>query len=323
VNRKLLWAGQNGIQLTAYSGYNDFGGFRYVPVELLLRDKVRLQRAVDFTTLYIVESGEEITRDKAGEKERERLRDATARSADKIFPPLPEAPAPNASQPFKVPREGVLSRASMLVLEPIGMVNSRDMLPKYESLISKELTALGWKVAPTLRYMELYKAEMASASGTFDVHTGKPRMDVIESIRRNALAKLRKEYPVDATLRIEIVTTSAPQQGLRAEWDGVRQQATDLGPWTGERLVKDAKWGRIPALSLDVELKSLEGETLYKSRGGIQLLQYQEKDELVRIPARLFLTNEQHHEAAVHAAFHPLVTPPEVLAAEMSAAAGK
>jgi hypothetical protein len=322
---KPLYVGMGGIELLSYTGHGDFGGFRHVPHDSLLRDTSRMKRAAEAATLYIRTSDAEIEGRKQAEKAARRAGQKVEKQPEPVLQPQPEAPAEGAIQPFKQPRDEILARVKTVLIAPIfirEVEHAGEVSARYEKLLAEKFTGLGWQVVPSRRYMELWVAErMKSTNAAFDPYTGKSKDEELSKTRERVLAQLVGEQPVDAIVYANVIQVSAPHEGQDARWDGVQMNAVDFGPWkpgfwTGRDVTLG--YGRIPALSLSVAMYDRNSQLLYVNRGGIHLLRQLIERKFEPVAKTDWLKKPEFDAEAVRLALRPLVLTPEQLELELN-----
>jgi hypothetical protein len=94
-----------------------------------------------------------------------------------------------------------------------------------------------------------------------------------------------------------------------AVWDGARQSVFTPGP-ASHVLAGEVQDGTVGALSLVVELRTLDDTLLYAGRGGVQLVQQVRGAKKVELaPVELF-QDAARDRAAIHRALRELVFTP-------------
>jgi beta-barrel assembly-enhancing protease len=337
VNGEVLYAYPGGIELLAYTARTEFGGFRYVPTDALLRDEPRMQRAAEAATLFLRKSQAQMDAEAKALKDAKLAYAAAIRARREAqrpveppkpepLPKQPEAPGADEIDPFKKPRDAILGSVKRVVIAPLSAEAVPDEAAarrRYEQLLTEQMERLGWQVVSSSRYVELLVRErLKEESASFDVYTGARLGNSLETLRERALAQLvAEDQPIDAIVYADIVRTSAPHQAEDAKWDGIKQNAVDLGTWKKRGFFEGTQltgFGRMPALSLRLLIVDRNNEVLFVNRGGIQLLRQVINRKLEPVPQAQVLTAPEHDVEAVRVALRPLLLTPEQLDAELN-----
>lgn len=312
---KLVFGRACGIQLIEY--YEPIhGGFVAVPPEKLLKDVPRLERAVRFATLPLRLTPQEIATHADNPKvnpEKLSLKD---------LPEPPPGELPKEPNPFLVPRDEILKTVHRVALASFSSGDyalPAEAQERYLALIRGELGKLGWQVVDAPRAREIFKEQLQNVD-VVDPYTGKRNEEALKLARKAVFADLGTNPP-DAILWPFLRKTVAAHDNGDAQWDGVSQNARDLGParsgfFKNYGLIAVGQGG-VGAVSLVVRLANAADENLYEARGGIQLTQQFKKTELEDLAPQELFRDQSREPLAVHAALRALVLSPEELDAEL------
>jgi hypothetical protein len=323
---RVTYARDGGIELTSY--FADFT-FKRVPADSLLKDAARIERAVRVATVPLLHTPLQI---------RDGDDDPMINAMKMKLKELPQQPAAaeeKRQSPLLVPREQILSSVKRVALSPITAFEfeaSEEVRKRIADQVRAELAPLGWEIVDSPKIRELLFTKMMQ-SQVFDPLTGKRDDARVTEIRKSVFKELGADSPPDAILWLSLIKTSALQKSGDVEWDGVDQNAFSRGPvvrkfWSGSG-VPGAGVGGIAVSSLFVYLTDANDTTLYRARGGLEILQsikvtprYTyggtsfDAENIDLAPGELFLDPARERPAA-HAALRDLVLTPEALQAEL------
>lgn len=129
------------------------------------------------------------------------------------------------------------------------------------------------EVIPYVIYQGEFNRQNKLIGGYFDKTTGKKSLKKLKEVRLNTAKALQKRFNVNSILFYNIVEVIAPFGNHNAEWDGQAEQ-----PWLNINTVEyDLRkmfvntTGKVSALSLHLNLHSIEGKQLNFGAGGIEL----------------------------------------------------
>jgi hypothetical protein len=324
---RVVYARDGGIELTSY-----FTGvtFKRVPLDSLLKDSARIERAVRVVTVPLLHTPVQIRDgddDPTINAMKVKLRD---------LPPQPESASDQRKSPLLVPRDQILSSVKRVALSPVGAYDfnvPEDVLKRLSDQVRAELEPLGWVVVDSPKAREVLLTKMME-SQAFDPLTGKRDEARVTETRKSVFKNLGTDTPPDAIVWLNVVKTSALQKGGDVDWDGVEQNAFTRGPvirkfWSGSA-VPGAGTGGIAVSSLNVYISDAADTPLYQGRGGIEVLQsikvtprYTygatafDSENIDLAPSELF-KDQSREKPAVHAALRDLVLTPEALDAELN-----
>jgi len=321
-----------GIQPLAYVRVFEPGmktTFLSPPVEDLLKDSARFERAAQVATLPFVHTAKDIS-----EFNYKPEYDAT-KIKQSSLPPLPVARQPEDASPLLQPRETILQTVHRVALTRVysGDIKVPDATQRQIlDQVRRELAPLNWEIVDAPNTYGQLVSHMLEVS-LFDPYTGRRNEQGLTDARRAVARSLGIKPVPDAILWVSVVNRSAMHREGDVVWDGVSQDAITLGPVTKHRIffslepLRNVGQGSIQALSVQTYLADANDTPLYKSRGGIEVAQrivqprgnYYQSQVVEPIdlgPTDLF----QHPEratTAVHIALRELVLTPEALAAEL------
>jgi hypothetical protein len=317
---RVTFGRQGGVQLTAYFGTVPEQGLTFVRVshEDLLKDLPRIDRAVRVATLPLVRTPLEI-RDGQNNPE---INLALIKPKD--LPALPVAKTGEPESPLKVQRDQILTSVKRVALSPVYAGDfdvPEDAKQRLLKLVPQELAPLHWEIIDSPKIREVLLNKLLS-SQVFDPLTGKRDAARVTEIRKSVFKDLGTEPP-DAILWLGVESFMALQREGDVEWDGVNQNAFTRGP------VKKSWWvpsgtanpmagqGSIKVSSFTAYMTDANDTVLYRSRGGIEVLQnlklsYNDAQTADLAPSELF-SDPFRETAAVRVALQDLVLTPEAL----------
>ncbi|MFM2287187.1 MAG: hypothetical protein RL684_330 [Pseudomonadota bacterium] len=318
IDGKVLYVRKGGIQLVSYHDFGKAQGssFLVVPVKDRLRDAARIERAVRIVTQPLLYSGAQISsgaRDPAINTELIDIGSAPL--------PPPGTGALDEESPFEVPREQIVASVHRVALAGLNVGKFQpgdEARERYASLVTKELSALGWEVVAAPKAIEQFMASVEAAGGLFDPYTGKVDEQRLAGIRKELFTSLKLEPAPDAILWPALQRRMAMHSGGNARWDGASQNAVSLGPiergFLGEKSAGINGEGAVAAVSFAATLRGADDRLLYNGRGGIQVTSQLKPghDPVDLAPAELF-RDAARDSAAVHVALRALAMDPAAL----------
>jgi hypothetical protein len=324
---RIVFGRQGGIELVAYF---TAATFKRVPMDSLLKDSARMERAARVATLPLVHTPLQIR-----DGDDDPLINATKMQL-RDLPPQPAFADEKPKSPLLVPRDQILSSVRRVALSPIGALELKvpeEVLKRLSDQVRAELAPLNWEIVDSPRVREVLVSKMLE-SQVFDPITGKRDEARITEIRKSVFKNLGTDTPPDAIMWLSLVKTSALQKSGDVDWDGVNQNAFSRGPvirkiWGGSG-VTGAGTGGIQASSLKVYITDANDTTLYEARGGLELLQSikvtpraiyngmtYDTENVDLAPGELF-RDATREQTAVHVALRDLVMAPDALYAELN-----
>jgi outer membrane murein-binding lipoprotein Lpp len=213
--------------------------------------------------------------------------------------------------PFATSKEDIRAKVKIVAFAPVAvaddMPNGADAKKEFGDLIADELGALGFQTVPAAEFEQIFNRLRDEQGGFFDPNTGKADNEKYKKVQDLCRRELAAKFHADAVLypAIRIFPVSFGQD--TASWDGVKEavSATGLPGWflaIGGRYEN----GTVPAISLCVSLKDIEGNNLYAKCGGIQLAAKSIGGSFRKINDDKLLTDMKRNTNAVAIAFKPL-----------------
>lgn len=210
--------------------------------------------------------------------------------------------------PFKVGRNEILSRVKTVAVAGVSLP---DELPQpdqlrseFETMIVNELKAAGFQVVPAAEFDQIFKRMRDEMGGFFDPNTGKGDEEKVKKVQDLCRRELATKFHADAVLYPAVSVVSAGFRLDQASWDGVTED-TLTGSFL-QRLFSGGYKGQIPALSLWVALKDINGDSLYVNGGGLQLISKICRGQFVEVPVTDLLVDAKVKSRSVQIAFAPL-----------------
>ena len=328
---RVVYGRHGGIQAVAYHRWikgSDIG-FQFVASADQLKDLERIDRAARVATLPLVHTPKEISLGDA-DPQINALRVDLSK-----LPPLPEGRLFVNDSPLLVPREQILQSVHRVALSPLN--THPFTVPDYVQKIMmdgirSELATLNWEVVDAPNAIEMLVKALLETK-LFDPLTGKRDEAKTSAVRKSVFNALGINPVPDAILWVDLSKTVAVHRGGDVEWDGANQNGITMGPvikklFIGASNEPGAGSGGVAAVSLSVYLADANDTPLYRSRGGVELLQklkyippttysggHAEPVDLA--PSELFHEHSRA-EHAPHYALRDLVLTPEALAAELN-----
>lgn len=317
---RVTFGRQGGIQLTAYFGSVPEQGLTFVrvPSGELLKDLPRIDRAARVATLPLVRTPVEI-RDGNNNPD---INLALIKPKD--LPALPPGKSGESESPLKMPHDQILASVRRVALSPVyggDFDVPEDSKLRLLKLVPQELAPLNWEIIDSPKIREVLLAKLLS-SQVYDPLAGKRDAVRVTEIRKSVFKDLGTDPP-DAILWLGIESFTTLHREGDVEWDGVNQNAFTRGP------VKKSWWipngtanpmagqGSIKVSSFTVYMTDANDTVLYRSRGGIEVLQnlklnYNEAEAVDLAPSELF-SDPFRETAAVRVVLQDLVLTPEAL----------
>lgn len=193
------------------------------------------------------------------------------------------SPAP-AYDPFVVPAETVFDAIEAIVATPLTLPGelrvSDSASHRIDSLIEAELTAAGIRVVSADEYAVVWDRILRQMGGFFDPVTGERDEVKFQATRRELLRELRGRFGTAVMLYSELQIVEAEVADGVAKWDGTSQLVIGGGSRIERRFADTFEqdmfgsnlYGTIGAVSLVLAIDGTEGEELYRSFGGVEVL---------------------------------------------------
>jgi hypothetical protein len=324
---QVLFERRGGIQLSSYleppkASYvayeATFSRFPPVATADLLNDSKRIDRAARVATLPLVrEANSQLL---------------TPRGKPLDLPPLPHAQAVVAESPLLVPRDRILQsvrRVAVAPVDPGPFAVSGEVQKQLVRSLKMELEPLKWEVIEAPGARDLLAKAMRELR-PFDPLTGRRDDAKVSAARMSVFTALGMTPIPDAILWAGLVQVIAVHEGVEVRWDGRSQNAYTLGSTersAGEpRNIWELGSGGISAMSISVSLIDANDALLYRSRGGVQVLEKitmgtglvtHESLSFVALGPADILNDYIREREAVEYALRALVLTPEALEAKL------
>ena len=195
---------------------------------------------------------------------------------------------------------------AMLPLEVVNFDRKDEVSARYEALITEQLETAGFKVIPSREYSDIRKGLTDQVGNLYDPQTGEANQEKLDEVRTNSLLRLTEQFNTQAYIVPKIVRVGAYWSGNTTSWDGIERRTAGETEGFWESLGVGSSSGRIPAMSLQVVLSSMSGETYYIGRSGIQLLSQFRSGQFIDVPQSNWFVNEDWDVEAVQLALIPL-----------------
>ena len=183
--------------------------------------------------------------------------------------------------PFKVPPETVRTTVKTIavfpILAPFKDKKLESAQTEFEGMIDAKLREGGFNVIESSRVAPILATNRQAVGGFFDPQTGQRDETKFQIYWQHALQDVHTNFNADAVLLCNITTHMIEFRGRTAlansvKWDGVSEPLyVSGGAFTDFMLSSGQYSGRVPALSLRVNLQDLQSHDLFLSYGGIQL----------------------------------------------------
>ena len=219
-------------------------------------------------------------------------------------------PGLRTPDPFGIPRQAFFDSVKTIVVTTtsvVGETNVADsILTQVETLIEERLQEAGLSVVPASAYAEIWHGIANEAGGFFDPYTGMRDEDKFKAATERLRNEIVERFSPNAILYPEIWEDETPFSVGVASWGGVTQRVTGAGGYSGD----------VIAATLLVTIQGLSGNELYSKEAGIQVLEYMQQDQFVRLSQEQLFSDSTWIPAAVTRALDPLaqgrpVVPPE------------
>lgn len=209
-----------------------------------------------------------------------------------------------AYDPWLVPRDSVLTASHTIALSPLRVPDDLEepepVEALFDSLITDALRIAGFAVVPSEIVSEIWDHGADSIGGYFDPMTGQADTSKLNPLRRYFKQRLRSEQAADLVLFPEVVVVDAPYADGQASWDGTSQAVAGWFRILASAITNtELPAGTAQALSLDVQIESMDGGPVFNQRGGIELwAKPGDNKDLSWVPReRLFLDRKRNAKA--------------------------
>jgi hypothetical protein len=220
--------------------------------------------------------------------------------------------------PFTVSRSEIYKRIKTVALVPLVLPKplriDRAVTGRVEQKIEVSLREAGFQVIPAVEFETIWQRQSEKVGALFDPKTGlrdEPRFD---SVRRESRREVKERFGADALLLCSVEVVTVQFMNTLAAWDGVSDVVV---PSRTERALQAFSGfhssGTVPGLSLCLDLQHVDGGSLYRGRGGVQLLSKLTGGRFVTVPDRDLLADDERISGAVEAALKALVNEPVTL----------
>ena len=214
--------------------------------------------------------------------------------------------------PFLVPQASIYGSVKTIALAPIVVPRQLGSVEveraKFDSLITADLRAAGFKVVSASQTEPIWSRVTDSPGGLFDASTGERDSTKVRVARRLLMEQLVSRFQADALLHPHVVFATARFNSGTATWDGTRQSYQSFGGKLLRALFGQETYGKTPALSLSLDIENLDGQELYINQGGLQLYEKPTDRDFAPVPASELFSDTLRNATAVHLALGPLVT---------------
>jgi hypothetical protein len=195
----------------------------------------------------------------------------------------------------------------------VVVAEMEDMEPvtvEFDSLIETSLREAGFSVVPAREFSQLLEKAANQVGGVYDPETGEPDREKIRTIQGLAIGELRSRFEPDAVLYPTIEVVVVEFDGNKVRWLGTDECAT-----TGDLKLFGCGTGMpgasLPALTLFVTIRDMDGSIIFRNGGGIQL-QTKYKAQFGgwsarQVPRDELFVDKERSMAAVTIALNPIV----------------
>lgn len=214
---------------------------------------------------------------------------------------------------FSAPKDSILERVKTVAVTPLTIQGDMSDPARQrgrtalEPAVESELRSAGFAVVPATVLDSVWLHLVDSIGTLYDPKTGAPDTVRFSAARKAATQVLRERYSADAVLDIYVGVVSASFQETTASWDGTSQTYGNFGHQLLGALFGNVYRGRTRALSLIANLQSLEGQSLYEGRGGLQVYVIPDNGKFLDVPDSTFFADTARNGRSVHLAMCALV----------------
>jgi hypothetical protein len=239
--------------------------------------------------------------------------------------PPPPAPSDEALGFYNNTRDELLQNVKRVGLVttrlPDDMEDRDDIRAALQTLAQKYFEKAGMEFVKTDVYDAIYDRINHQIGGTFDPKTGAPKPAERSAVLDNALQEFFEKEKLDAVVLLSVRDGVAQFAGGNAVWNGVTEYCDGKEPMKFMNASGCGSTGRLPEVSLLVQIFSKQKKALYGKFGGIQLRGYFNSDaarvgesNFFRVPSAKLLTDERRLERAMRIATLALVETPQKIA---------
>ena len=191
---------------------------------------------------------------------------------------------------------------------------SKSYLQPYEPSIDKVmaelLTEAGFTVLANDAFSSAWRNAVRKHGQPYDNYSSQLNKSSLRRVLYDCLAALKEEGGVDAIIFTDLVERNVrfvPKQRTVARWDGVSRELRTRGR---AQPPLDFDWAQtVPAISIHTVVYSVDGKTLFKSMGGLEVSRELDtkKSSGRYVRREHMLNNAGHLKQGVALSLHPLV----------------
>ena len=210
-----------------------------------------------------------------------------------------------ADSPFLVDKKTFKKSISSVALSPLSVPAlvkiSDEMRLHIEAEATKALKKTKLQALDVAATQEIQTRFTEHVGGLMNA-SGEIDSQRLAVVRDHTRREMRLKHPVDGFADLSLRVVRAPFANDRAEWDGVKRKikVIDKSLFGG----KDYQ-GSIAAVSLQLAIYDRSENLLYLARGGVDVLQDRQGDQLI-LRTDDFLNDPKRLKKAVQAVFKPL-----------------
>lgn len=217
-------------------------------------------------------------------------------------------PRIESTDPFLTPEEGFKKSVKILAVAPVeippGLPDTTTVADEFSSLIDTELNRRGYSVIHPQQYTAAWNKVSAEIGDLRLLASGdRDELKMCEAMVRT-MESLGADFKLDAVVFPTLVVVEAEFGAGRAVWDGAEQEIETAGAM--ESFLAGSQRGVVGALSLKMSIRDVEGNPLFVSSGGIQVLSKMEGKAFVNVPREELFTDKERNRRAVEIAIEPL-----------------
>ncbi|HET9473017.1 MAG TPA: hypothetical protein VFO82_03935 [Steroidobacteraceae bacterium] len=246
---------------------------------------------------------------------------AAGKKKTKPPPPIPTDEAlgffDNTRDEFltNIKRVGVMPIIDM----PVSLREREDARQLVTEAVVKHLRMANIDVVGSGTYQATFDRFNQQLGGIYDGKTGLRKRDVFTAVYQNARREFASKERLDAFVHIRVVMNSASYGYDWAQWDGVRERSDGKPPPSNafaEFWSATDSQGKLPGLSILLQIVSKQDRVLYGRHGGIQLAAYHDwvkgsNVAFVQVPPEELLKDLERLDRAARVATLPLLRTPQ------------
>ena len=169
--------------------------------------------------------------------------------------------------------------------------------------VTKYLRVAGFDVAAPDYFNETYELLNREAGGVYSSQTGAPRREVAAAVFGRAIEAYIARERLDGFVTVSIVERSGEFAGERVSWDNVEDLST--GSESGDLSYQIQ--GKLPVVSLAIEIYDAVGKRMFSRAGGIQPAVYVQDEIFVNVAPADLLKDAARLDRAARSATLPLI----------------